>query len=125
MAMTKKERAMVADLEWKLAQALALAIQVEPVERDLPPPSYEDGSGAMTRGWDFNAYNQQVYKACSSSVYHGHGWDKATSQRPLSLFSTRSLALKALRNAVHFEMVRKLANIDLMIAASQGQEGGK
>lgn len=107
---------MVADLEWRLAQALVSSVAVEQVERDLNPP---DGYGELTRGWDFNSHTQQVYKACSSAVSHGHGWEKTNSQRPVRLFSTEILAMKALRNAVYAEMVRRLADIDMKIASRQ------
>jgi len=65
---------------------------------DVLPPSCSDSSGQMSTGYTFNAYTNRVDVACSSSIGHAIGrTDKTDSQRPLSLYSTRLLALKAQR----------------------------
>jgi hypothetical protein len=109
MAMNKKEQAEHQSLidEIMLLKAWRLTV---PVERDLPPPS---GYGAaLTKGWDFNAYSNQIYKACSSNMCHGTGWERTSTQQPSSLFSTPELAYAALRYAVEQEYIKRLASID-------------
>jgi len=113
MAMTKKEREAFAALEKELALARAWKLTT-PVETDVPPPPHSIIANPLTRGWNFSAYNDDVYKACSSSISHGRGWGKTTSQRPLPLYSTFELAKAALRYAVEREVLEKLARIDLL-----------
>ena len=89
-----------------------LAFRFTPeVPYDLPPPV---GNG-LTRGWSFNAYNQNVSKMCSSSTGHGFGWEKTSSQRPTKLYSTEALAWKALRHELEIEYSKSLASIDAEI----------
>ena len=109
MAMNKaeKERMGLLELELKLLSSFKLSA---PVLKDLmPPASYSDG---LSKGWDFNSYNGEVFKACSSSIGNGTGWDKTTSQNSKALFSTRKLALMALRYATERELLIKLSKID-------------
>ena len=113
MAMTKKEQAERQALLNEIARLKAWRL-TQPVERDLAPPEYKDGE-KLTRGWDFNSHSMTVYKACSSSIYHGHGWEKTTSQRPIALFSTRERAYAALRYAVEQECLDRLARIDMTL----------
>jgi hypothetical protein len=100
-----------------LRQALAVALawrRTEKVERDVPPP---EGVG-LTRGWDARAWNGQyrVDKACSSSVSHGDGWERTTSQGAHSLYSTRERALRAVRYQIEQQCAETLAKIDAEIA---------
>lgn len=70
----------------------------------------------MVNGWDYNVYSGIVTKACSSSIYHSFGnWDKTTSQGSRRLFSTKMLALRALRYETEQQCMTKLAAIDRMI----------
>lgn len=87
----------------------------DPVVEDIPVPS---GSSDTTRGWLFNAYREhdQVQRSCSSTTSHSFGRDdKTNAQQPRALFSTRLLALRALRNAVELEAATRLRGIDKMI----------
>lgn len=112
MSMNKKEQAERQALidevfmlkAWKLTW---------PVKRDLPPP---DSSHELSRGWGFNAHSLRVEEMCSSSVNHGYGWDKTSSQGSRSLFSTEALAFAAMRHEVEQEALKKLATIDRKIA---------
>lgn len=99
-----------------LRQALAVALawtRTKPVERDLAPPK-----NGLSNGWDARAYGGEyrVDKACSSSVSHGDGWERTTSQNPLWLFSTRELALRAVRYELEQQCAKTLALIDEQIA---------
>lgn len=107
MAMTKAERKAFADMEQRLYLAMAWR-RTGHVERDLRPPE----SGGLSKGWDFNSHNLHVYKSCSSSVSHGSGWEKTSTQNARSLYSTRERAIAALRYAVEQESVERLAKID-------------
>lgn len=114
MAMTKKEQTAFESLQHQLRLAKALRF-TESVERDVMPPSNYDG---LAKGWDYNAYigGPRVEKACSSCVHHGFGDDtKTTSQGTRRLFSTKLLALRALRVEVESKVAEILAKIDEQI----------
>ncbi len=84
--------------------------------RDLPPPNHHDKE--LSKGWDVNHYrgvSGGVYKACSSSIHHGEGWAKTTTQKPAHLFSTELLATQALRAHFVKEYREKLAALDKRI----------
>ena len=84
------------------------------IERDVPIP---ERFGELSRGWDYNAYQGvKVEKACSSSIHHGSGWEKTTSQRPTRLYSTEALALRAGRHIFAEQCADRLALIDARIA---------
>lgn len=96
----------------RIAKAFRFTEKVEP---DVPPPSYTSIGDRLTRGWQFNTYNGTVFKMCSSSSFHGYDWEKTTSQNPRHLYSTRELALRALRAELEQEFAKKLANVDRQI----------
>jgi len=111
MAMNKKEKKELEDLKTKLALRFT-----EPVERDLMPPNTSDDFRKIVNGYSYNAYNLRIGKSCSSSIYHNrHGWDETTAQEPIEQYSTKLLALKAMRNEVELQSAKKLREIDLMI----------
>lgn len=84
---------------------------------DVPPP---DGFGLST-GYLFNTYTNRVDVACSGPVSHAFGrTDRTTTQGARRLYSTRLLALQALRNAVERECAERLAAIDQQIEQEQG-----
>lgn len=115
MSMTKKETAEVESLRRELSILAALR-WTEPVAPDVPIPH---GQGLST-GW-LTGYDR-VDVACSSNVFHAYGRnDKTTSQQPCSLFSTKLLALKALRYEMERRFATDLANIDRKIAEAQPQ----
>ena len=108
MAMNKKEKALVENLQIEIAFHRTQEI----VERDVPPPeTYDDNK--LSRGFDFNIYAPSVYKACSSSVYNGPGWDRTNSQGSRHLYSTRVKAFKAMRRELEFRMAQKLHKLDI------------
>jgi hypothetical protein len=124
MAMNKKEQAELADLKNSLRLAKALR-WTEQVLKDVPPPTTY---GKETSGFVFNAYSFSVSAAWSSTVSHGIGSHaregrSSGSQNSISMYSTRLLALRGLRNAVEQESAKKLAEIDKQIEAELGAEG--
>lgn len=116
MTMTKKERE---QLERALtASALRATSKVLP---DVQPPA---GSG-MSVGWLYSGEAGDypgVDVACSSSVFHGRGCtDRTTTQGRRALYSTKLLALKALRHEVELDCARRLRRIDIMIEEEKGE----
>ena len=97
------------------------------VEPDLPVP---EGIGEASIGYDFNLYKlissytpdaaarDAVYPAWSGPVSHGTGHDSSRfgSRGARTLYSTRRLALQALRCAAEQDFARRLASIDRLIA---------
>lgn len=111
--MTKKEQLTFDALRQELALERAMRLTPQ-VERDLPSPI---GFQELSKGWDFNSYSQEVAKACSSSIHHAWGtWEKTSSQRPVSLYSTEMLAYRALRSAFALDCAKRIAKIDAKIA---------
>lgn len=114
MAMTKKEQAEMEDLKRQLAIAKAFRF-TNPVNKDVAPPSGGWGS-TLSTGWVFNSYTKKVDVACSSQVHHAIGkTDKTSTQNPIWMFSSKLLALKALRHDLERKFAEELANIDKMI----------
>lgn len=112
MAMNKKEQAELEELRKQLAIAKAFRF-TEPVERDVQPP---ESYSALATGWVYNEYNCMVSVACSNSVHHAVGrTDKTNTQRPISMYSSKLLALKGLRNALEQKYAKALADIDAQI----------
>lgn len=132
MAMNKKEQAEMAALKRQLAVASAF-VRTPAVEKDLPPPIPGEGnSGHVTHGFNFNTYTQEVREYWSGAVATYSENPKAKkgyvsgSQGSTALYSTRLMALKALRHAVENEAAESLANIDEEIASEiQAQKEGK
>lgn len=112
MAMNKKEKEYVTQLENDIATALAFTFTPK-VLPDVPPPKEYTG---FTTGYSYNAYSLSVKKACSSATGHGIGvWDRTNSQHPISLFSTKEKAYRAMRNDLEITYAKQLAKIDLKI----------
>lgn len=108
MVMTKKEKKMVEDLKTKLA--LRFTEQVKP---DIDYPKIEDD---LINGYQFNSYRKEIYKSCSTSYSHGtRQWDKISSQQPIQQYSSKLLALKAMRNEVEKQCAIDLRSVDILI----------
>jgi len=111
MAMTKKEKA--AFEEALTLSALRATAGAEPDV--MPPEAFKDVSVGFTFA-GASGYSPRVEKAWSTSVSHGTGEPKTHgSQNARSLFSTKLLALQALRRAVELECCKILRRIDVMI----------
>jgi hypothetical protein len=95
------------------ASALRTTTDIFP---DILPPVC---GSILSKGWIFIGHYGdfgRVELACSSIHSHGIGQqDKADSQGSLALFSTKELALKALRRAVEKECAYRLRRIDKML----------
>lgn len=77
----------------------------------------------LAKGWLFNTYRGDVDVACSTSIYHAYGkYDETTSQGARELFSTKLLALRALRYEMALKFAASLTEIDARIHAEQVAE---
>ena len=113
MAMTKKEKeAMQAAID--KADLIVALRWTAPVGKDVKPPDRE----GYSEGWTYNAYSKVVEIAWSTSVAHGKGpipksgVYQSGSQRSLSMYSTKSKALAAMRYEIETESARHLMAID-------------
>lgn len=121
MAMNKKEQAEFDAAKKAVFVARALN-WTESVSLDVPVPKKGE-----TRGYVFNEMGSPPYvaHALSSTIGHATSWldpsppKKTTSQRPIPMYSTELLALKALRHALENRYAETLAKIDMQIAALQ------
>jgi hypothetical protein len=115
VAMNKKEKA---ELErWKTRAALSWSVAVEP---DVMPPtdhSYRDGflpvaSGSDRPRVDFVRTWSRLHTSALSEDYK---FVRTRSQGARELYSSRLLALKALRHQVEEECAKRLRRIDAQI----------
>lgn len=104
----KWAQAHVAELQQRVTHLEGLPETLDLVVPDLLPPTAGYGRDNLIRGWDFNLHHLKdrmgglgsaVQKYCSSSVYHGSGWDKTSSQHTRTLYSTERKAWKAAKAA--------------------------
>lgn len=121
MAMKKKEQAALAALQKAYAMALALRWTQE-VKPDLLPP--KSVIGEYTTGYLFNTYRLEVDEAWSGCTNHGRGTvpGRNGSQNSRTLFSTKLLALRAMRHEVEKNAAENLAKIDALIAAEEKEQ---
>ena len=113
--MTKKERARIERLLTECA--LRRTSEVLP---DVPPPkSYTD---PLTVGWHFNSYTMDVRQGCSSSGYHSiHSTTKTDSQLPKHFYSSKMLALRAMRYEIETRVARELRAADIKIEKEESE----
>ena len=110
--MTKKELAAFEELQLKLRMVMALRM-TNPVKPDVAPPTE---SFKLTTGWLFNSHSRRVNVACSSVTSHSFSRnDKTDSQRPVWLYSSKKLALQAMRHELELEFARALLLVDEQI----------
>lgn len=113
--MTKKEKAAHdAEID-RLTLRLALCWTPE-VPPDVPHPTGSSGDPrTLTKGW--KPFFDRVEPGCSSSCNHGRfQTTKVDSQQPVDLYSTRLLALRALRHEMELRFAAELRRIDNWIA---------
>ncbi|CAB4140670.1 hypothetical protein UFOVP398_64 [uncultured Caudovirales phage] len=131
--MTKKEQALVAELEKQIRLLKAWRL-TEGVKPDIAPPNaFED----ISYGYHAHAYalNWRVERAASGSTFHYTGdtsvaelqkgvnrYYPSGSQNAIWLFSTRSAALRAARHQIERHVIEALAKLDAEIAAAQSEE---
>lgn len=118
MAMTKKERAEF-DARLLKAETLAALRWTGEVEPDIPVPK----TFGTSSGWSFNVHTRKVDATWSESAAHGYGLkrdgNRSASQGGISMYSTKELALAALRHAVELESAAALLSIDKQIEAAK------
>ncbi|SAK98454.1 hypothetical protein AWB80_07524 [Caballeronia pedi] len=118
MAMSKKEQAEMAELRAALARARAVRT-TEPVAPDLHIGNSPDVQELS--GYFYNAHTLEVMPAWTSTVSHGRGYASrreqigSATQRAIPLYSSRLLALRALRYATEQRVFAELAKIDMLI----------
>lgn len=115
MAMNKKERVAFDAMAQQLREARSLRFSEKSPGPDVEIPQ---GGAVLSRGWDAWAnitVNARAERACSSYVHHGIGWERTTAQNPKRLYSTRLLALRAVRNELERDCAFELARIDKWI----------
>jgi hypothetical protein len=117
--MTKKEQREVQE-RIDRAERIAALRWSDRIEPDVPKPEV---FGKPTSGWDFNAYAKRVWPAWSTSITHGEGTYSGNrpsgSQGGRGLYSTRELALRALRYEVACMAAVELLKIDRAISEAQ------
>ena len=118
MAMTKKEREAF-DAALEKAEIYGALHWTYPVKKDLPIPD-----SGYTEG--FEVYSTSVQQTWSGSSRHGNGKAplpdapfRTASQRGVSLYSTRLMALRAMRHKKELEAAEELRKIDRMIAEEE------
>lgn len=124
MAMNKKEQAQLQEAIDAAVINRALRWSDYEIHPDIPVPACEEGG---VNGWSFNSHSSRVYKSWSRASSHGEGHhgDEArpsySSQGGISQYSTLSLALKAMRRDMENKFARRLADVDQMIKAAEGE----
>lgn len=115
MAMNKREKVQFENAIREAALNRALRWSEPEQEPDVPIPGYMDD---LSRGWmpkDYyirSDHRDYAWPACSSNAGHGTGWAKTTTQRPVELYSTKLLALRAARAKAEKQFAKILAEID-------------
>ena len=118
MAMTKKEKAAI-QAAIDRAETLAALRWTWPVVRDVGVPLQ-----GYSEGWDYNAHIQRVWKGWSDRVAHGEGAApeegkyRSVSQVSRRMFSTKALALAAMRHEMEQKAAADLMRVDRQIAAA-------
>jgi len=89
--------------------------KIDPSPDILPPIGNE-----LVFGWGYSVTQVEVYEMWTTNIFHGRGKVRGNgSQGSKSLYSTKKLALAALRSAIqkrHTEALRQdLATVDKLI----------
>lgn len=118
MAMTKKEQSeMKAAID--RAEKLAALRWTAPVERDVEVPQQ-----GYSEGWDYNAFSMSVWQGWSDRIYHGKGKapvgykDRNGTQGGRRMYSTKALALAAMRHEMEQKFASHLLSVDRQIATA-------
>ena len=122
MAISKKERAEF-DAALLEARTLAALRWTCPVKPDVPPPRTIQG---YSEGWDFNVHSERVWIGWSTCVSHGNTPAPKDgerhyngSQNSRAMYSTKALALAALRYEVENLAANRLRDVDDQIRAEK------
>lgn len=116
MAMNKKEKAAF-EAAVRNAMKLGALRWTSPVTPDVPIPG--GFGGEKVTGWSFNAHSQRVYPSYSTAVSHGEGSGtdrhRVGTQGAIRQYSTRALALKAMRHEIERACAENLVRVDLQL----------
>ncbi len=106
-AVTPLKRRSQAQKDWDARKLLIL-------QPDIPPPDSQ--SEGLSVGWHFNSHSCTVDQGCSSSVYHST-WstEKTNSQGARAFYSTKRLALLAMKQELELDHASKIARINQQI----------
>ena len=112
--MNKKEQA-----ELERAHTFAALRWTVPVVRNVGIPEVFVN---VSEGWDFNAYSVRVWEGWSRIASHGAGTKlkdgyQSGTQGGRMMFSTKALALSAMRHEMEWEFAKALRCVDKQIAA--------
>jgi len=115
--MTKKEQARMEQLLTDAALR-----RTSPVEPDVMPPLPGETGNRLTVGWHFNSYSRAVGMGCSSYGYHSrHSTTKTDTQQPKALYSSKMLALRAMRYELETRLCHELRSVDIMIEKEEAE----
>lgn len=118
MALNKKEQQKMADLAEECCLARALRWSESETLPDLAPPQ-----SGFVNGWSLNIYREDIFPSWSAANCHGLEHRKPdskqeyASQNGIKQYSTKELALRALRAGMERKFAKSLAKIDARIAA--------
>ncbi len=114
MAMTKKEKELLDEALLRI-ELLTAFHWTSPIEPDIPVPK-----NGLVSGWMYTLNSRNVYAAWSTSNKHGDM--PYTPQfwygNGIALYSTKTKALAALRNAIEVQVAKDLLDIDNRITDS-------
>lgn len=113
MAKSKSQEIQELKVELERLKSWRLTEMIEP---NVKAPS---GSGPFQEksfGWTFNAYSKEVYEEWSTRTSHGSiiGLN-ISQQRSQDMYSSKELALRAMRACVEQQMLAELYKIDQKI----------
>lgn len=122
MAMNKAEKALLAqkDIEIEMLTAQLALHATRDVDFDVEPPK---GCGAVVQGWhahwhpDSLGWGMRAEPALTTAASHALGKDavRTNRQQGISMYSTRELALRAIRRKIELYAAQQLRKCDLLI----------
>ncbi|MDT4321872.1 hypothetical protein [Klebsiella aerogenes] len=120
MAMNKREREQLENAIRLMVINRSLRWSDYSADKDVGAP---DDYREYVNGWSINTSTMRVYKTWSSAIYHGDGWvfdgkrPSHASQNPISQYSSKEKALRALRHYMEMKFAEALYEIDKQIFA--------
>lgn len=113
MVMSKKEQEMLS--EALLKADIAMSLRWTPIVKpDIEIPTTKD---CITTGWLYNVASRKAYEVWSSSNTHGDMpyMPRYGRKNGKALYSTKALALAAMRNEIEWQFAAELLSIDKKI----------
>ena len=123
VAMNKAEKAALAqkDIEIEMLTAQLALHVTKDVDFDVAPP--KGGYGVVAQGWharwhpDSLGWGMRAEPALTTAASHAVGKDatRTNRQQGIFMYSTRELALRAIRRQIELYAARELRKCDLLI----------